>query len=547
MEKTILIGGKAGQGTTVTSHFIGETFCALGYYVFNYRDYPSLIRGGHNFNVLEISEKPVYSHRGKYDIIMAFDQKTVDLHQKNLKKGGVVLGDKTLKAKNLHPIDIKPILEKLKAPQIIENDILIGWLFKYFGVDKKFLLEESEKVFKGKKWELIKKSIEIGYDLAEKKEDFKKRGKKKYFISGSEGVGIGAINAGMDIYIAYPMTPATPVMHYLASKQLKQDISVLQLENEISVINTALGASFAGAKTMVGTSGGGFALMTEAMSLCGISEIPLVVYLAQRPGPATGVPTYTSQSDLKFALNAGHGEFARIVVAPGDSQEAIIRTQEAFYLSFKYRTLAIVMSDKHCAEADFSFDELKVSSLPSERFIIKKPSQNYKSYQITENGVSPRAVPGQGPIVRATSYEHNEYGNTIEDAEWIIKMNDKRLKKAKYIKQEVNKLKPVSLYGKGKNLIIGWGSTKGAILEALPEIKNFRFLQISYLSPFPKEAVEKEIKKSKKVILVENNATGLLGDVIAEQTGCIIKDKILKYDARPFIPEDIISKINKKI
>ncbi|UZE93448.1 MAG: 2-oxoacid:acceptor oxidoreductase subunit alpha [Candidatus Nealsonbacteria bacterium] len=546
MEKTILIGGKAGQGTAVTSHFIGKVFCALGYYVFNYRDYPSLIRGGHNFNVLRISDKPVYSHKDKYDIILAFDQKTINLHQKNLKREGFILGDKTLKTKRLQKIDIQPILSKLKAPKIIENDILIGWLFKYFGVDKNFLLKEAEKVFKGKKTGLIKKAIEKGYSLAPKKERLKRVGSKKYFISGSQGIGIGALNSGIDIYIAYPMTPATPVLHFLAGKQLKDNILVLQLENEISVINSALGASFAGAKTMVGTSGGGFALMTEAMSLASISELPLVVYLAQRTGPATGVPTYTAQSDLKFAVNAGHGEFPRIVVAPGDSQEAILRTQEAFYLSLKYRTLAIIIGDKHVAESDYSFDTLKVSPLTNQKFILKNPPKNYKSYKITKNGVSPRAVPGQEPVIRATSYGHNEYGNTIEDAKWTIKMNDKRFKKVRYLEKEISKLNPVSIYGKGKNLIIAWGSTKGAILDSLPELKSFRFLQVSYISPFPKKVIENEIKKSKRVVLVENNATGLLGDIIAEKTGFIIKEKILKYDARPFVSDYIINKVKKK-
>lgn len=548
MEKIILIGGKAGQGTNVTSYFIGEVFSSAGFYVFNYRDYPSLIRGGHNFNVIRISDKPVYSHADKYDIIVALDQKTIDLHQKNLNKNGFILGSKSLKTKKkLYQIDTKSLLKELKAPQIIENDIFIGWLFKYFGASKKFLLKEVEERFKGKKLSLIKKAVEKGHDLGKEKEKFKRLGPQKYFISGSKAIGVGAIAAGIDIYIAYPMTPATPVLHYLAQKQLDNNILVLQLENEIAVVNAALGASFGGAKTMVGTSGGGFALMSEALSLTGISELPLVVYLAQRTAPATGVPTYTAQGDLKFAVNVGHGEFPRIVVAPGDSKETIVRTQEAFYLSSKYRTLAIIISDKHLAESDYTFDKLRKPPLSQKRFILKKPPKDYKNYKITKDGISPRAIPGQGPVVRATSYEHNEYGNTIEDAAWTVKMNDKRLKKAKYLSQEINKLNPVTVYGKGKNLIIGWGSTKGAIIDALSDLKDFRFLQISYISPFPKIAVKKEIKKSKKVILVENNATGLLGDIIAEQTGYIIKNKVLKYDARPFIPEIIVKKIRQKI
>ncbi len=545
MEKTILIGGKAGRGTAVTSHFIGKLFCSLGYYVFNYRDYPSLIRGGHNFNVLRISDKPVFSHKNKYDVILAFDQKTIDLHKKDLKKHGFVLGNKSLKAKKLISINVKSILSELKAPQIIENDIMIGWLAKYFGIDKKALLVEAKKVFKGKKQKLIIKAIEIGYGLAKRKENFKKKGPGKYFISGSSAIGIGALAYGLDVYIAYPMTPATPVLHFLAGKQLKHNILVLQIENEIAVINAALASSFTGAKTMVGTSGGGLALMSEAISLSGVAELPIVIYLAQRTGPATGVPTYTAQSDLKFAVNAGHGEYTKIVVAPGDAQESITRTQEAFYLAAKHQVPVIIVGDKHVAESDYASSELKISSISNKRFLVEKPAKNYKRYKITKSGLSPRAVPGQGPKLRATSYEHDEYGYTIEDAEKTVKMVDKRARKDKNIEKEVNALKPTSVYGKGKNLLIGWGSTKGAILDSLSELKDYRFLQVSYISPFPRKAVEREIKKSKKVILVENSSTGLLADIIAEKTGIMIKEKILKYDGRPFSPEDIIKKIKK--
>jgi 2-oxoglutarate ferredoxin oxidoreductase subunit alpha len=544
MEKVILVGGKAGQGSALTSILIGKIFCALGYYVFNYRDYPSLIRGGHNFNVLKISDKPVYSHELKYNIIIALDQETINLHQKNLKKGGFVIGDKRLKAKRLYSIDIKSILEKLEAPQILEADIVIGYLFRYFGVSKKVLFDVAEKEFK-KKTDLIKKAIEEGFNLAKEKEKFKKIGSENYLISGNEAMGVGAIASGLDVYIAYPMTPATPVLHFLAKRQLENNILVLQLENEIAVVNAALGAYFGGARAMIGTSGGGFALMTEALSLAGMSEMPLVVYLSQRTAPSTGVPTYTGQGDLKFALNCGHGEFPKIVVAPGDPQETITRVQEAFYLTAKYRTLSIVVGDKHLGESNYSFDKIEKSQVANKRFILKKVPKDYKGYKITLNGISPRAVPGQGPVVRATSYEHDEAGNTIEDPGWTIKMNDKRFSKIKHYTKEIDNLNPVNIYGKGRKLIIGWGSTKGAIIDAISQLKNFKFLQISYLSPFPKKQVIREIKKARKVILVENNATGLLGDVIAEQTGVILKEKVLKYDARPFTSNDLIKRLSK--
>jgi len=506
MVKNILIGGKAGSGSAVTSYLIGKIFCTLGYYVFNYRDYPSLIRGGHNFNVLKVSDKPVYSHGEKYDVILALDKKTVDLHKADLIKGGLVV----------EASQFRQVLDKLSGPKILENDIMIGYLFKTFGVDIEVLLGAVEKQF-GKNAEMIKKAVEEGYAMGEKKENLAKVGPPRYFISGNEGISIGSLAAGLDIHLAYPMTPASPVLHFLAKKQLENNILVFQPENEIAVINMALGSSFAGAKTMVGTSGGGFALMTEAVSLAGMAELPIVIYLAQRTAPSTGVPTYTAQGDLKFALNAGHGEFARIVVAPGDPQEAIIRTQEAFYLTCKYRTPAIVLGDKHLGESGYTFDALEKSPLTASSY----------------------------PVKRATSYEHNEAGHTVEDAASIAESQERRMKKVESLGKEINKLNPVALYGEGENLIVSHGSTKGAIIDALPELSGFRFLQISYLSPFPKEKVAEEIKKAKRAVLVENSATGALADVIAEHTGIIMKDRVLRYDARPFTPEFLIKKIKQ--
>jgi 2-oxoglutarate/2-oxoacid ferredoxin oxidoreductase subunit alpha len=542
MEKTILIGGEAGQGSAVTSRFIAKVFCRLGFFVFNYRDYPSLIRGGHNFNVLHVSDRPVYSHKEKYDVILALDQKTIDLHQKNLKAAGIVFAGKKAIAKKLHGLDMAPILAKLGGPKILENDILIGAFFKYLGVDKPFVINEAKIQFGGKS-DLIAKAIEEGYNLAEEKEKLKSAGQARYFLSGAEGVGMGALAAGVDVYFGYPMTPATSLMSFLGKKQNAQNILVCQLENEIAVANAAIGASYAGAKTMIGSSGGGFALMTEAMSLDGMAEIPLVVYMAQRSGPSTGVPTYTSQGDLKFVLNCGHGEFSKIVIAPGDPQECAQRTQEAFYLSSKYNVLSFVLTDKHLSECEYSLAKLEKSKISNNRFLTKEIPQNFKSYKITPNGVSPRGVPGAGGPVRASSYEHNEFGNTVEDAKSISIMTEKRLRKDKTIAAEVLKLDPVSVYGSGKKLIVSWGSTKGAIIDALKGLKGYKFLQISYINPFPTDAVKREIKKAAKVILVENNSTGLLGQIIKEQTGIELKNKILRYDGRPFTPDYLIEKL----
>ena len=543
MKKTILVGGKAGQGIGMTSALLGKIFTRGGFYVFNYKDYPSLIRGGHNFNILSISDTTVSSFEKKYDVIVALDQETIEKHKKGLKKNGFILGNKNLKHERLVSLDLEKILSGLDLPPIFGNNVLVGYLTNFFGFPFSLILKVAKKEF-GEKAEIVAKSIKEAYKInLLRKEKLNIKEKKRYFLSGNEAVALGAIAGGLDIYFAYPMTPATPVLHYLVRRQIKDNILVFQSENEIAAINAALGASFTGAKTMVGTSGGGFALMAEACSLQGMSEVPLVAYLAQRMGPSTGVPTYTAQGDLKFALDIGHGEFSKVVVAPGDAEESFLKTMEAFYLSQKYGVLTIILGDKHLGESNFTFDEFEKPGIEMEDFLIRKPSQSYKSYEFTKTGVSPRAVPGDGPVVRATGYEHDEEGITTEEGEEISLMVEKRRRKEKFLEKEIEGLKPVKVFGKGENLIIGWGSTKGAILDSLKELKNFRFLQVIYLKPFPKKDVEREIKKAKKVFLVENNSTGLLGKVIREETGILIKDRILKYDGRPFTPSEIVKKI----
>ncbi len=354
-------------------------------------------------------------------------------------------------------------------------------------------------------------------------------------MTGSQGIAFGAVNSGIDIYFGYPMTPATPVLHELASLQEKNKFMVFQPENEIAAVNQALGASFAGAKTMTGTSGGGFDLMTEGLSLQGQSEIPLVVYLASRPGPSTGVPTYSMQDDLDVALRAGHGEFPRIVIAPGDAIECIEKTNEAFYLSQKFNTLTILLSDKNLAEGEFSSD--------------RKPNQTLK-VEVK------RKLPGEG-IVKANSYEHDEKGNTTENPEIIKKNAEKRLRKYEEIKKEAKKFEMIKVYGNknAKNLIIGWGSTKTVILDALDaidnsikKIGNYKFLQVLYLTPLSdeiKEEIEKIEKEKGKIILIEQNVTGQLGRLIREKTGISIKNRILKYDGRPFLCDELKEEILK--
>jgi 2-oxoglutarate ferredoxin oxidoreductase subunit alpha len=492
MKYNLLFGGKAGQGTNILTHILAESLIEKGFYAFYYRDYQSLIRGGHSFNVLTFSENHVFSHESKYDLIVALDEKTLEIHKKNLKKKGIIISGK-------HP-----------------NMYFAGKIFKILGLEFN-LLDKKLKELK-KRYEYNLKEAREGYESCETIIEIKSPKKKLNFYSGSQGIAEGAIKSGLDIYYAYPMTPATAVLGELAQKQKEKKILVLELENEIAVANAGVGSAITGAKTMVGTSGGGFDLMTEAFSMAGIAEAPLVFYLAQRPGPGSGVPTYTSQGDLHLARHAGHGEIPRVVLAPGDPIEAEELTSQAFYLSQKFGVPSIIISDKHLAESFYSCE--------------KKP-KIVRSKKLTKFG-------------RYNSYEKSSDDSATEDAEEIKKGVEKRLKKRENLKKEIKKFEGFKIYGKkkSKNCIVFWGSTKGAVLDAIKGL-DVCAIQILQIEPFA-PCVEKILSK-KKLILVENNSTGQLSEVIREKTGIEIKNKILKYDSRPFLCDELKKEIEKKI
>jgi 2-oxoglutarate ferredoxin oxidoreductase subunit alpha len=499
MKLTTLIGGAAGQGINKVSQIISNILSKQGYSTFNYRDYQSLIRGGHNFNTLTTSDKPIESHESKIDILVALDERTIKTHKQALKKNGItILGDQFKnEGRNL-------------------NIALAGSLTKIFGIPLKELETEIKSQFKESDQAII--SAKKGFDSQETKHQLKKLNNKTTTLSGNQAIAIGARNSNLDLYTAYPMTPATNAMHELAKNQVENNLMVFQAENEIAAANIALGASFSGAKTMTGTSGGGFDLMSETLSLQGQSEIPLTIYLASRPGPATGVPTYTAQADLDTALRAGHGEFPRIVIAPGNPTETIEKTSEALYLAEKFRTLSIILSDKHLAESEFSSTK---NPAPTPKFKITRP------------------IPGKN-LIKSSSYETNKFGNSTESYTLTEKNTNMRIKKYDNIKKFVEKnFEMIKIHGnkKSKNLIVGWGSTSGAIKDAIKNL-DAKFLQILYCKPLSPQ-IKKEIQKANKTILVECNATGQLGRLIREKTGIKIGNRLLKYNGRPFHSDEL--------
>lgn len=545
MIKSLLFGGAAGQGIDRTAALMGKILASAGYFCFINREYSSLIRGGHNFDILTFSDQPIFSYQSKIDLLIALDENAILYHRKKLAPSGRIIGGRNLSVENIWlKADLDSFRRRYNRP-VLGNNVLIGILIKYFGLPLSTAFRVVKKEFDKQEAVLVKEAIRFGYEKGSREETLPLKKRNISLLNGSAAIAKGALKAGLEIGFYYPITPATSIFDEL-KKMAGRKVTICQLENEIAVINATLGASFAGAMSMTATSGPGFSLMTEALSLAGMAEIPAVIYLAERYGPATGMPTQTLQGDLKFAINAGHGEFPKVVVAPGDGSEAFLRTIEAFYLAYKYRVPAIILSDKHLAESYYSFERMERPLVQAQKF-LSRPTANYKNYEITKTGVSPRLVPGQGPIVRATSYEHDEDGYTTENSKIATLMTRKRWRKAVFITKEVSRLKPVEIFGRGKNLIVSWGSTKGAILEGLKTLKNCRFLQIGYLEPFPAKLVERELKRAARVILVENNVTGLLGQLIREKTGFSIKDKILKYDGRTFAVEELISQINRRI
>ncbi len=537
MKRSILIGGEAGRGVDRTAALIAEILSDYGYFCFVYRDYGSFIKGGHNFSVVTVSSDPVFSHEDEFDLMIALDKPALEKHIESLKPGGKVFlnSEERQTDQNIISVSADGFAIKKKVSRSFGNNIFIGAVLSSFGLDWRRGFKAISGKFSACDAVVVKEALRFGHEIQQGENfGFKPRSKHLEISTGNQAAAKACLKAGLEFCFAYPITPATGFVDALSQSG---KVAVHQPEDEIAAINQTLGAVFSGAMAVTATSGEGAALMAESFSLAAMAEIPLVLYWASRLGPSTGVPTYSGQGDLKFALNIGHGEFPRVVVAPGDANESYSRTMEAFYLAYKYRLPVVILTDKNLAESYYNFEALPSLVRPGK--FLAKPKAEYKSYAFSENGVSPRLVPGQGPIVRATSYEHDEFGLTVEDPETIEAMNEKRWKKAKFLEKEIAKLNPCRVYGKGKNLIIGWGSTKGAVLDALRQLPDYSFLQISYVAPFPVKETEKAIRKAKRTILLENNSTGLLGRILKEETGIEIKDKLLKNNGRPFTADEI--------
>jgi 2-oxoglutarate/2-oxoacid ferredoxin oxidoreductase subunit alpha len=547
---SVLIGGKAGDGINSAGLTIAHLFNHLGYRVYMYFDYPSLIKGGHNFAIVRASEHKIGSHRDTVDFLLALNNDTIDFHTGMMRPDTEVIYDagNATRATGT-PVPVSEILKDENAPPIMGNSAIIGSFAKTAGMQWNVI----EEVFSRHLQKETEKNLSVArkaYDVAQTKRVVPVIGSGHLpIITGNEAMGLGLIHGGLDAYISYPMTPTSNILHFLAEQAPHVPITVVHPENEIGVIIMALGFAYAGKKAAVGTSGGGFCLMTEGLSFAGQAEIPVVIVVGQRTGPSTGLPTYTGQSELHFVLHAGQGEFPRLIVAPGDAEESYRWSSLAVQLAWKYQVPAIILGDKTLNEGTYSFDRKELEGLqpdpeiPGEALVT---GPGYGRYRLTGSGVSPCAFPGTSDtIVKITSYTHDETGISTEDAGISAIMAEKRMKKGTKLLEEIDRLEAVRTYGdRGSPVaLLAWGSNKGVTCE-VAGLLRLRVIQPVVLSPFPLRHMKEALSGVKRLVSVEDNMEGQLGLLLADH-GIHVDNQVLKYDGRPFSVDEFYRKVKE--
>jgi len=513
----IKLSGPAGAGMMQAGETLSKALNRLGFYTLMYPEYPSRIRGGDNHVLVVFSEEKHVAPVEKIDLLLAFGKENYRNHKNE--------GNEGFQGYEGEELGLMKIAKELGNP-LVANTAGLGLIFKILGFELKALEEQIEEEFKEK--EAVKKinvdAAGKGYEISKSKSKSKSgNGKNILNYSGNEALVEGILKAKCGFAAIYPMTPINSILTMLS----KSRVQVFRPEDEIAGMMAALGASYAGKRAMIATSGGGFSLMVEGLGMAGMAEIPIVCVVGQRTGPSTGMATYSSQADLNFVINAGQGEFPRIVLAPGDIGECFRLGAEAFNLAECYQVPVILLTDKYLAESRFSGngEELKGSEY-----------KNYKRYQFTEDGISPMAFPGQA-IVRANSYEHDEEGFSCDDKTNREKMMDRRM----------NKLSDLNggfeIFGKGKTVLVGWGSTKEIILDFLKDNFGFNFLHIWRPWPFPQGAID-ILRNVERVIVIEGNYSGQLADLIERFTFRKV-ERVLKDDGRPFYKQELEDKLLK--
>lgn len=568
-EMNLWVGGAAGDGIASA----GETFvkiCARsGLHAYSYNSYQSLIRGGHVLFQTAVGPEKVYTQQDDCDILIALNQETLSREGKDATKGVLFNSDRfKLDASQLRP-GAKSLglpCMKLASNPLMQNTIALGAVVRIAGLDFAVLEKLLCETFKKKSAEIIAANVaaaKAGYDYAgENFPDFGIKlptSSKSYMvITGNQAIALGALAAGCKFFSGYPMTPASGIMHWITGRAAKYGMVFKQCEDELAAMNMAVGAGIAGARSMTATSGGGFALMTEAIGFASMVEAPVVVVEVQRGGPSTGLPTKTEQGDLFQVLGAGQGDFPKVVLAPHTVSDAFYATAEAFNLSEKYQIPVLLMSDLLLSEHQETIEDLDLE-VPVDRGVWAvpgaEPQQGYfPRYADSDSGVSPRAVPGQeGMMFVSASDEHDEKGNLISDVHTDpvkrVKMMNKRMRK---MESALKDLKPTQIEGPSdaELTLVGWGSTYNMMKHVMNHFNRggankINLLCLRYLHPFPAREVEEALKSARRVMALEVNYTAQLCRLIRMETGFEIREKLLKYDGEPFYPAATIRKVEE--
>ena len=554
MALNIRIAGEAGQGVQTTGNLLVRAFASAGLHVFATQSYMSRIRGGLNWFDIRVGERELFSGREKADLLVALNADALEALRGEVTDPGVVLFDGD-GGPDVHSLAFTETAKEVSGSAQLANTVAAGAVSALLGYEVDRLCDSLAAQFGKKGGGLAESNVRCarrGAELAARLpvsiEAPRPSGAPRNVCSGSEAVGLAAATAGVKFATAYPMTPSTGVFTFLAGAADEYGIVVEQAEDEIAAINMVCGATYAGVPAMTTTSGGGFALMAEGLSLAGMMELPAVVLLAQRPGPATGLPTRTGQEDLAFALHAGHGEFPRALFAPGTAEQAYELTRRALETAHRFQTPVILLIDQFLADLQRNVSPLDRSPHPIDRHVVLDPPPDYVRYAVTGDGVSPRALPGSGPFVVCDSDEHTEDGHITEDLGVRMRLQDKRLAKVKGMTAEA---RPPEVYGatEADILLVAWGSTYGPCREAVDILaaqgRAVAMVHFAQVWPLDAEAVRPLLAGTgaRRVISVEGNGTGQFASIM-RGTGAIDGCELLpRYDGMPFTGEWIAERV----
>ena len=575
---SIMIGGDAGQGVESSGAGFALSLARAGLHVFALQDYRSRIRGGHNFYQVRVSETPVYSHRDPVELLLALTPESIPLHLDNLHAGAsVVFPDKwdvdtTNLAQRGIRVDSLPLMEiaERHGSRLMLNTAALASAAALTGFPLDYMAEIIQENFGRKSSELAETNLAVAHEayavtIAEFGDSFPYRIKpvegaaRRMLMHGNEAFAYGALAGGCRFISAYPMTPATTVIEWLSGVPDEFGMVTKHAEDEIAAVCMALGASYTGARAMTATSGGGFSLMVEAMGLAGMTELPLVIVEAQRGGPSTGLPTRTEQSDLLFMIHASQGEFPRIITAPGTVEQCFEAGWRSFNLADKYQCPVVVATDLALTASlrTLEMNSLDLAGVVIDRGATLGPDEiavlgdGYKRFAFAEDGISPRAVPGQAnAVLSVTSDEHDETGHITEDPDNRNRMMQKRMQKMKTAEAE---MKPPLLWGRedAEVTLVTWGSTTGHCVEAAAEINaaggSANVLQFIDMWPMPIEPVKAALGRCRRKVAVEQNFTGQLAMLIQMTTGVGMDEVLTKYDGRPFSPRQIMERLGMEV